>query len=296
MALAVAACGDSAAAPIPQTGLLLLDLRTGATVASLSVGSDPVAVLLSTDGATAYVADSTPGDVYAVQLAGRRIRWRSHIGGAPFGLLFGGDRLYVSLFTASAVAELALTNGAVLAWHPVGKGPAVMAADAKGRPLVAELSGRVEGLDGSFMAAGHGYGVMTLDSDVWTCDYKMGMLVRANDGYTYSVPLGLSPFWLAPGAGGTILIAAEGAAEDADAGGVFRLDPGRGTFATLARPRDPDQVIESGGAVYVAAHGDRDVLAIKNGRTSVWARGAAAVALAADPVLGLLVVGVNAHE
>ncbi|HKV88724.1 MAG TPA: YncE family protein, partial [Candidatus Dormibacteraeota bacterium] len=72
---------------LPATGLVLVDLKGGAQVASLSVGTDPVAVTVSADGAFAYVADSSPGDVYAVNLAHRAVSWRSHVGGAPFGLL-----------------------------------------------------------------------------------------------------------------------------------------------------------------------------------------------------------------
>jgi len=77
-------------------------------------------------------------------------------------------------------------------------------------------------------------------------------------------PWPLFPFWLAPGAAGTLLIAAEGGTEDTDPGGVFSFD-GVGTFKTLARPRDPDQVLQSGSTVLVAAHGDHEVLAIAGG-------------------------------
>ena len=89
---------------------------------------------------------------------------------------------------------------------------------------------------------------------------------------------------------------AEGDTEDTALGGVFSYDTATGTFRTLARPRDPDQVVQSGLKVLVAAHGDRDVLAIEGGQSSVWARGAAAVAIAPDPSLNLLVLAVNAHE
>ncbi len=277
---------------------MLVDLKSGAQVASLSVGTDPVAVTLSADGAVAYVADSSPGDVYAVSLSHRAVNWRSHVGGAPFGLLLAGGHLYVSLFSAAMVDELDLQSGAILASHPVGSGPAVMALDPSGNPLVAELSGVVASVDGGGGAepAGHGYGIATLDADTWTCAYADAMIVRAGDGKTFTVPSGLHPFWLSEGAGSTILIAAEGNNEDSDPGGVFRLDPGTGAFTTLAHPHDPDQVVESGGAVYVAAHGDSDVLRIAGGSTAHWAKGAAAVALAADPRLDLLVVAVNAHE
>ncbi len=296
MALAMSACGDSSAAAAPASGLVLLDLKTGAQLASPSVGSDAVAVTLSADGSTAYIADSSPGDVYAVKLAARRVLWRSHTGGAPFGILFGGDRIYVSLFTAGMVDELALDTGRVLASHPVGEGPAAMATDDEGRPVIALRSGGVATLDGTVSGSGECYGIAIAGGDVWTCDYSRARIVRASGGEAFDVPMGLSPFWLAPGAGPALLIASEGADEDRDEGAVFRMDIGTGAFTVLARAKDPDQVVESGGADYVAAHGDRDVLAISKGSTQTWARGAAAVALAPDPRLNLLVVAVNAHE
>jgi hypothetical protein len=77
---------------------------------------------------------------------------------------------------------------------------------------------------------------------------------------------------------------------------VFSVDPTNGSFTTLGRPRDPDQVVEADGTVYVAAHGDSDVLAIAGGSESAWAQGASAVALAADVPMNLLVVVVNSHE
>lgn len=265
-------------------------------MASLSVGADAVAVTLSADGSIAYVADSAPGDVYAVKLSQRGIMWRAHTGGAPFGILAGADRIYVSLFTAGMVDELAPDTGRVLASHRVGDGPAVMATGSDGGPLVALHGGGVARLDGTVMAGAQCYGILAAGGDVWTCDYRQARIIRMSDGHSLDVPMGLSPFWLATGARSTMLIAAEGAHEDEDAGGVFRLDLAGGQFTTLARPKDPDQVSESGNAVYVAAHGDRDVLRIEGGSTSTWARGAAAVALAPDPALHLLVVAVNAHE
>ncbi len=69
-----------------------------------------------------------------------------------------------------------------------------------------------------------------------------------------------------------------------------------GAFTTLATPKDPDQVIQSGSTIFVAAHGDQEVLAIQAGRVDRWANGAGVVAIAPDPSLDLLVVAVNAHE
>ena len=279
----------------PATGLVLLSLKDGSRVAAASLGSDPVAVIVSQDGGTAYVADSSPGDIYAVGLPHLKVSWKRHLGRAPFGLLLHSGRLFVSLYTG-AVVELAPSTGALLASHPLPQGPAEMSVDAAGRVVVAGTRGQVYHLDGSAVRAGNGFGIAVVHGRVWTADYERAELVSAGDGHRVGMPLPVFPFWLAAGAGNTLLITAEGDTEDTALGGVFSYDTATGTFRTLARPRDPDQVVQSGLKVLVAAHGDREVLAIEGGQSSVWARGAAAVAIAPDPSLNLLVLVVNAHE
>jgi DNA-binding beta-propeller fold protein YncE len=275
---------------------VLVSLTDGSLRASASIGTDPVAVIVSEDGSMAYLADSSPGDVYAVRLPELKVAWKQHVGGAPFGLLLHAGELLVSLYSGSAVVELDPTTGARLASHPVPQGPAVMSVDAGGRVVVAGTGGTVDYLDGTTVGAGHGFAIAVVNGQVWTADYKGAELVRVSDGHRIGMPLPLFPFWLAAGTGGTLLIAAEGAREDSDPGGVFSFDTGTSKFTTLGRPRDPDQVLQAGSDILVAAHGEREVLAIEGGRTAAWAPGAAAVAIAADPLLNLLVVAVNDHE
>jgi len=299
--VALAACGGgtstpAAAHPYPATGIVLLSLKDGARVASAAVGSDPVAVIVSDDGMTAYVADSSPGDVYAVRLPGLSVAWKQHVGGAPFGLLLQGGRLYVSLFDGAAVDVLDPATGVRLEAHPLPQGPAEMSIDAEGRVAVAGTRGRVDWMDGTWLPAGNGFGIALAGGMLWTADYERAELVPVPEGRRVGLPIPVFPFWLAPGSNGTLLIAAEGPTEDTDPGGVFSYDAVSNTFETLARPRDPDQVVQTGSTVLVAAHGDREVLAINGGSTNVWAPGAAAVGLAPDPALGLLAVVVNAHE
>lgn len=265
-------------------------------MASAAIGSDPVAVIVSDDGATAYLADSSPGDVYAVRVPSLAVAWKQHVGGAPFGLLLQGGRLYVSLFDGAAVDVLDPATGARLGTHPLPQGPAEMSIDAQGRVAIAGTRGRVDWMDGTWLPAGNGFGIALAGGKLWTADYERAELVPVPETGRVGLPLPLFPFWLAPGSNGTLLIAAEGPTEDTDPGGVFSYDPVSGSFRTLARPRDPDQVVQSGSTVLVAAHGDREVLAIAGDATSVWAAGAAAVGLAPDPALGLLAVVVNAHE
>ena len=72
-------------------------------------GDQPI---VSEDGGTAYMADSSPGDVYAVRLPSLTVAWKHHVGGAPFGLLLHGGSLFVSLFSGGAVVELDPADGA----------------------------------------------------------------------------------------------------------------------------------------------------------------------------------------
>src|SRR5207302_4392890 len=148
---AICTSGGPAAANTPPTypgtGLVLLSLQDGSPRGAAHVGSDPVAVIVSDDGRTAYVADSSPGDVYAVGLPGMRMAWKSHVGGAPFGLLLQQDRLFVSLFDGAAVDELDPASGRRLASHPVAQGPAAITVDTSGKVAVAGTRGVVDYLD-----------------------------------------------------------------------------------------------------------------------------------------------------
>jgi outer membrane protein assembly factor BamB len=283
---------------VSASGLVLLDLDTGAQVASLSVGSDAVAVGLSSDGKTAYVADSAPGDVYAVNLAQRRVLWRSHTGGAPFGVLENGGRLYVSLYSSHFVDEIDPRTGQLLAARSTTQGPAALTVDHMGRVAVAGTHGEVDYVDGSpTIQAGHGFGIADVGGFLWTADYERAELVRAGDGEIVGMPDPLFPFWLETEPGAKLLIAAEGDPEDTSPGGVYEFDPETRVFRTLARPRDPDFVTWTRDTFFIAAHGDREVLTVSSaGGMKAWAKGAAAVALAPDPGLGLLVVAVNSHE
>ena len=298
-AVAAVACGPTPTIETPaypETGLVLLSLTDGTLRASAPVGSDVVAVIVSDGGKTAYLADSAPGDVYSVTLPDLKVAWKHHVGGAPFGLLLHSGRLFVSLFSGGLVVELDPNSGAQLATHTVPDGPAVLAVAPDGRVVVAGTRGQVNYIDGTSTPAGNGFAVTVVNGTIWTADYERAELVPVGGDHRVGLPLPVFPFWLAPGAGDALLIAAEGGTEDTDPGGVFSFDTMTGAFTTLGTPRDPDQVLQSGSTIFVAAHGDRNVLAIQAGRTKTWARGAAAVALAADPTLGYLVVVVNAHE
>jgi DNA-binding beta-propeller fold protein YncE len=252
-------------------------------------------VTVSADGAFAYVADSAPGDVYGVTLPDLKVAWKQHLGGAPFGLLLQSGSLFVSLYDGGAVVELNPATGAKVRSVTITPRPAAMSVDAQGRVIVAGTGGRVEYLDGTSLAGGAGFGIAAVGDQIWTADYERAELVRS-DGHRVGLPLPVFAFWLSAGSPGHLLVAAEGAREDSDPGGVFDLNTGTLQFTTLATPRDPDQVLMFGSQVFVPAHGDEHVLVIDGSATTAWAQGIAPVGLAVDPTHNLLVVVTNSHE
>jgi outer membrane protein assembly factor BamB len=254
-----------------------------------------VAVTVSADGALAYVADSGPGDVYAVRLPDLKIAWKQHVGGAPFGLLVQSGSLFVSLYDGGAVVELNAATGAKVRSVSIAPQPAAMSVDSRGRLIVASTGGRVEYLDGTGLPGGAGFGIAAVAEQIWTADYKGGELVRTG-GRRVGLPQPVHPFWLSAGNAGHLLIAAEGEREDDDPGGVFDLNVATLQLTTLATPRDPDQVIMAGSRIFVPAHGDEQVLAIDGTVTTTWAQGIAPVGLAVDATHNLLVVVTNSHE
>lgn len=285
LGLLVAGCGAgsgrTSVASIPDSGLALYSLTGNQQHQAASIGHDVVAVIVSGDGSTAYLADSEPGDVFAVALPALTVEWKTHTGGAPFGLLLHKGRLDVTLYDDAAIDELDPATGAVTATYATVDHPGAMTVDASGQLVV---------------AGGGDFGTATVDGDVWMADYARHEIFDLTHPRRVALPLPVSPFWLSAGADGTLLIAAEGAHEDADPGAVFSYDPMSGTFHTLARPRDPDQVVQSGATVFVAAHGDRAVLAIGDHHTDARAQGWSPVAVAPDPELGMLLIAQNAHE
>jgi hypothetical protein len=122
-------------------------------------------------------------------------------------------------------------------------------------------------------------------------------VVRVSDGRSVAMPAGLHPFWLHAEPSGAILAAAEGDDEDSDPGAVLRLEPPDYGVRVLLQVTDPDQVLTAGGRIFVAAHGAREVdVLTSSGARAAWARGAAAVALAADEPQRTLLVVTNERE
>jgi hypothetical protein len=155
----------------------------------------------------------------------------------------------------------------------------------------------VNGAVAAACAARGGFALAAVGQESWIGLYAAGVLKRREDGATVALPPHLHPFWLAPGPGATLFVAAEGDDEDHDPGAVAEVV---GTdVRILASARDVDQVEVASGRVYAAAHAEHAVLvsdAATGAALGRWAVGTDPVALAADLPLGLLVVITDARE
>lgn len=265
-------CGSPGAAKEPPpkppaAGVMLLSLSSGALVRQRAVGEDPLAVTLAPDGGIAYVVDNELGDVFALRLPALTQAWRTHVGGAPGPALVAGGTLYVSEYDTGLAAALDRRTGRPLGTLAVGPHPGELVLH-----------------DGAVTAAGGaGFGLADVAGSLWTW------------GRLATLP-GLHPFWLQAGRPGELLATEEGTPEDTAAGAVLAIDTANGDVSTIATPRDPDEVVRAGADVFIAAHGDRDVLVLRSGEPVRWAQGAEAVAVAPDTRLGLLVVVTDADE
>jgi DNA-binding beta-propeller fold protein YncE len=277
------ACGGTAPAAVPQTGLLLLDLRTGSVRGSAAVGEDPLAIAVAPDGRTAYVSDNAPGLVRAVSLPELKVRWTAHTGGRPGPILVTLDEILVSVYETNEIVALDPATGAIGARTPTCAGPGQLAL-VKGAVVAA-------------CAADGGFALVALGQESWIGLYSTGALKRREDGTVVPLPPHLHPFWLSAGPGNALFVAAEGDDEDHDPGGVIEV---RGSeVRILSTARDVDQVEVAAGRVFAAAHGERAILvldAVTGAAQARWAQGTNPVALAADLPLGVLVALTDARE
>jgi DNA-binding beta-propeller fold protein YncE len=252
---------------------------------------DPVAVGLSPDGATAYVSDNAGGKVYAVDLPSLRSRWAATTGGRPGPIFAQGGSVWVSLYGAGQVAELDPARGSLLSRRATGPGPGQIVPQ-RGELYTAGKDG-VWQVGGARLSPLSGFGLASAGGALWAAAYAAETVDRVADGKTVQLPAGLHPFWLSLAAGGGLLVAAERDVEDSDPGAVLSLEPPDFSPRVLLRAIDPDEVVEAGGRIFVAAHGARevDVLTPAGGRVGAWARGSSPVAIAVDePLKSLLVV------
>jgi DNA-binding beta-propeller fold protein YncE len=274
----------------------LLSLNDGSYRGRADLGRGPLAVSISPDGNEAYVVDNSGGYVFAVSLPNLRVRWSSKLDGAPTSIVTQGDSLWVALYTAGQVVQLDRRTGSVVDKWAVGPGAGAIVFQ-QGQAWSASTAG-VWQVKGHKQADVHGFGIASVGGAIWAADYDARQVVRIGDGLVVSLPSGLHPFWLSAGSNGNVLVAAEGADEDRDLGAVLSLAPPAFEPRTLTRATDPDQVLEADGKIFVASHGDRqvDVITSVGDRVGTWGKGAAAVALAVDDALGLLVVVTNERE
>jgi hypothetical protein len=276
----LAGCGVPPPAPAsaPPEGVLLLTLGGGFR-GSRALGGDPIAVAVSSDGRTAFIADNAGGWVRALSVPELEPRWTARVSGRPGPIVVSGTSVLVSLFGAAEVLELAAADGSVIAHHPACIGPGQIVMTMRGVMTA---------------CAAQGFGAAWSGMTLWRAD-AAGAVLKGEE--RIPLPPHMHPFWLEADGSGGVLVAAEGDREDRDPGAVFEV----GADAEVRRlltARDPDQVLLAGDRLLVAAHGERAVLAADRSGTATgrWAPGSAPVALAADAPLGLLVVVTNARE
>jgi YVTN family beta-propeller protein len=148
--VALDAAGTLLAAANPDSdSITLVDPATLNVRAEIGVGDDPRTVSFTPDGARLLVANHGAGTVTVVDPARARVLAEVETPGAPYGVVAGGQRAYVSLSAPPRVAAIDLSTLTVVAEAAVEPFPSGLALEAgEGRLFVSHLySGIVSVLD-----------------------------------------------------------------------------------------------------------------------------------------------------
>lgn len=101
----------------------VLDLESGAIVASLPAGSYPARIEFNADGSRAFVIDPKESRLLVFDAASRAALHAHRIEGVPLGILPAADpgRVYLTLVQSGEVVEVDVASGKVLRRVSVGK-------------------------------------------------------------------------------------------------------------------------------------------------------------------------------
>jgi YVTN family beta-propeller protein len=129
--LSVAGAAQAAAAPTAFVAnanantLTPFDTATNVTGSAVLVGSAPVAVAITPDGASAYVTNSGGNSVSVVNTATRAVTATIPVGNTPFGVAIapGGATAYVTNLRGNSVSVIDTATNTVVTTIPVDRFP-----------------------------------------------------------------------------------------------------------------------------------------------------------------------------
>lgn len=252
--------------------LARIDAATDAVSATISVEHGP-AVVAADSGGRLYLSHPEHGAVSIVEGATGRVLKRLPFSGQAFGIAADPDGhfVYVGDWTASRIARLSTGTGAIEGSVPVGKDPANLVLDAKGRLYVADReSHQISVVDTASMER-----IATVP--VGTAPFALGLSpaqdrlyvanVRSNDLTVIdtqslkpvaTVPVGAMPYGVATSADGTQVLVT-----NQHAGTVTVLDARTmGITKTIKVGQYPEGILCQGAHAYVANWFSDDVSVI----------------------------------
>lgn len=114
----------------------VLDTATGAVTSAIPLAKGPADIVISRDGAFAFITHPDLGLLTRLDVKAGRVQQTAHIGGQPFGIAMAPDgTLYVSDWSSDLILRIDGRTLAVTGEVAVGRAPAHLAVDPEGRRL-----------------------------------------------------------------------------------------------------------------------------------------------------------------
>jgi YVTN family beta-propeller protein len=120
-----------------SNSISVIDTVTNKVTATISVGSNPMGVAISQDGAKAYVGNANSNDVSVIDTATNTITATVPVGSSPQGIAVSpnGKNVYTANHISNTVSLFDTTTNNVKATVSVGKNPAGVAVSADGKKI-----------------------------------------------------------------------------------------------------------------------------------------------------------------
>ena len=256
----------AAAATLPANSVSVLD-GSGAVVASVPVGTDPIAVASSRDAI--WVVNAGDDTVSRVNSSTHSVQQVISVGHDPRALAVTGDDVWVTNFADGTVSRINVLADQVVETIQVGSNPYAVAAGPAGLWVANSGDNTIQRIDTSSGVPGHPVdvgvgpdGLAVDDASVWVANGGDGTVMhidsRTGDSMSPPIPVGSGPSGMAR-VGDDLWVANELSQN------VSRIDVATRHTVSIDVGDGPTSIAVLGGAVWVAEKYSGELLRIDPG-------------------------------
>lgn len=123
--------------PVPPCTVAVIDTASNTVIATVTVGHEPFAVAMSTNGGFAYVTNRADDSVSIIDTATDTVIDEVPVGDTPSGISAAFGEIYIANDVSNSVSVYRELDFSLLTTIPVGAGPLSVAVSPDGRTAIA---------------------------------------------------------------------------------------------------------------------------------------------------------------